>query len=430
VIRKTLLLILLFSFLIAGFLLGRIPKRSNSNSSSARKVLYYVDPMHPAYRSSKPGIAPDCGMQLVPVYAEDLVPQHASGSTDPNMVYIDSGTRQRYGIQLAKVERGSGNNTLRVYGRVAPDQSSIYTVNLGTDGYVKATSGDAIGNHVTKDQHLAVVYSPEFLSVVGGYLSANERTPGANTKDSASATQNAASAEARADRLRNLGMSDVQIDEVRATRKIPEDVYVVSPTDGFIIARNISPGMRFMSRDNLYTIADLSHVWVLPEVFGKDAEAFRPGATVHITLPDTGETFTARVSNVLPALDPITHALKPRLEVANPAFHLRPDMFVDIELPTMREGLSIPADAIVNTGLAKHVFVAGSDNNFEQREVQTGWSSGDRVQITKGLQEGEMVVSSGTFLVDSETRIHPATGATHTAGSSSGAEMMASNGVR
>ena len=158
---------------------------------------------------------------------------------------MDAATRQMYGIELATVEQGSLSKTLHVYGRVAADEALVYRINLGTEGYVKQTGGDSVGSHVTKDQHLAIVYSPEFLSVAGGYLSANERSPSGNTKDTQAQTQNTSGAQARADRLRNLGMSDVQIDEISNSRKLPEDVYVVSPTDGFILSRSISAGMRF-----------------------------------------------------------------------------------------------------------------------------------------------------------------------------------------
>jgi len=125
-----------------------------------------------------------------------------------------------------------------------------------------------------------------------------------------SSTLGAASAQARADRLRNLGMSDSQIDEISMNRKIPENIYVVSPTDGFILSRNISPGVRFERYMEMYTIADLSHVWINAEVFGKDVQAFRPGAAARIILPDTGEVFQARVSDVLPQVDPVTRILK------------------------------------------------------------------------------------------------------------------------
>ena len=293
-ISKRLYLLAIVVVLVTG--LGFAAFHPKPKPVQTRRVLYWVDPMHPSYKSDKPGTAPDCGMALEPVYAEEagrsLLP---SDDTMPGAVQIDQAAQQLYGIRLAKAERNSGQGVIRAFGRVAADQTLVYRVNLGTDGFVKETFSDAVGNHVTKDQHLALVYSPEFLSVAGGYLSANERTPGsyAQSKDnvSLSTTQGASGAQARADRLRNLGMSEVQIQEISENRKIPEDIYVVSPADGFILSRNISPGVRFERYTEMYTIADLSRVWVLAEVFGKDAAAFRPGAKARVTLPDTGESF-------------------------------------------------------------------------------------------------------------------------------------------
>lgn len=409
---KRFFLIPILAILVAGLAYGVL--RQKHVSAQGRHVLYYVDPMHPAYRSNKPGIAPDCGMKLEPVYAEEasqsvLPPEDSM----PAAVHVDPAAQQLYGIRLAKVESDTGQGAIRVFGRVAPDQTLVYRVNLGTDGYVKETHDDAVGNHVMKDQHLAIVYSPEFLAVAGGYLSANERTPAgtAAMKDNVapSTVLNASSAQARADRLRNLGMSDSQIDEISRDRKIPENVYVVSPTDGFILSRNISPGVRFERYSEMYTIADLSRVWVLAEVFGKDAQAFRPGTRARITLPDTGESFEARVSNVLPEVDPVTRIMKPRLEVDNPHFKLRPDMFVNVELAVSQQpGLTVPADAVLNSGMSKRVFVQTSVGHFEERAVETGWRLNDRVQIVKGLREGETVVAGGAFLVDSESRLQMA----------------------
>ena len=246
--RKRLYLFLIVAASLAG--LAFLNFHPRVKAAPARRVLYWVDPMHPAYRSDKPGTAPDCGMALEPVYAEDA--SQAVLPTEDSMgaaVRIDPASQQLYGIRLAKVEKDMGQGSIRVFGRVAPDQTLVYRVNLGTDGFVKETHDDAVGNFVKKNQHLAIVYSPEFLSVAGGYLSANERAPMGNAapKDNSvpSITQGSASAQARADRLRNLGMSDMQIDEISSERKIPENVYVVSPTDGFILSRNISPGVRF-----------------------------------------------------------------------------------------------------------------------------------------------------------------------------------------
>lgn len=407
--RKRLYIIPIIAALIAAFGFSFI--RSKSWNASARHILYYVDPMHPAYRSDRPGTAPDCGMALVPVYAEEASHSIHLVEDTASDVQIDPAAQQLYGIRLAKVEYNNEQGTIRVFGRVAPDQTRVYRVNLGTDGYVKETYDDAVGNHVTKDQHLAIVYSPEFLSVAGGYLSATERTvalPGASKDNIAvSSTLGAASAQARADRLRNLGMSDSQIDEISMNRKIPENVYVVSPTDGFILSRNISPGVRFERYMDMYTIADLSHVWILAEVFGKDVQSFRPGAVARVTLPETGDIFKARVSDVLPQVDPVTRILKPRLELDNHNFKLRPDMFVTIDIPvTLPTGLTVPADAVLDSGLSKRVFVQTSTGRFESRIVETGWRVNDRVQIVMGLREGDTVVADGSFLVDSESRLH------------------------
>ena len=413
--KKAWYLVPVVGALAVGYGLGHLHRKPAAAVASHR-VLYYVDPMHPAYRSDKPGKAPDCGMDLEPVYADAVGKSLVASEAASDSLSIDPATQKIYGIQLVAAENDSGARTIRAFGKVAADETHIYKVTVGADGYVKSTENDAVGNHVKKDQHLAVIYSPDFLPVEGGYLSANERTPGG--KETTASAQNAASAQARADRLRNLGMSDVQIDEMTNSRKIPEDVYIVSPTDGFILTRSISPGLRFEREKELYTVADLSHVWILAQVFGKDAQKFHPGAVAKVTLPDTGESFQATVSDVLPEVDPATRALKVRLVANNPGFKLRPDMFVNVDMPvSIPSGLSVPADAIVNTGLAKQVFVQTSPGHFEKREVEIGWRFDDRVQIVKGLREGEMVVSAGTFLVDSESRLQAAAGM----GSSSGA---------
>lgn len=421
--RKILLTFPVCAALLVGFVLGHFRAPATARS---RQVLYYVDPMHPAYKSDKPGTAPDCGMELVPVYADDLS-KTSIAKTDSGAarVKIDSAAQQLYGIRVAPVEKSSGSRTVRVLGRVAADQTRVFRVNVGTDGYVKETQDDAVGNRVKKDQHLAVIYSPEFLTVIGGYLSANERTQAETNRDSG-ASQNAAGVQARADRLRNLGMSDSQIDELGKSRRIPESVYVVSPVDGFVISRNISAGQRFERFTEFYRIADLSRIWILADVFGGDAQAFRPGTFAKITLPDTGQTLRARVTDVLPEVDPATRTMRVRLEAENPGFVLRPDMFVNVELPvTAAPGLTVPVDALLDSGVSKRVFVETEDGFFEPREVVTGWRANDRVQIVRGLQEGDKVVSAGTFLVDSESRVQIA-GRTHgSAAASSGLEPPA-----
>jgi Cu(I)/Ag(I) efflux system membrane fusion protein len=403
--RKVAAVIVLAAAFIGVFCLGRA--RSSSSPSNARRVVYYVDPMHPSYHSAKPGIAPDCGMALVPVYADDLARslQQASNGNDSG-VHADEATRQMYGVQIFTVEPAAAHGVLHFYGTVSADETKVFHVDIGSEGYVKETHGDAVGDFVRKNQHLATIYSPEFLALAGGYLSASERDPAQTAHETPSQALNASGARARADRLRNAGMSDVQIEEMRTNQKLPEDVYVVAPTDGFVLARSISTGMRFERHTEFYTVADLRSVWVLADVFGADAALFRPGSSVEVTLPETGEHLAAHVSSVLPQVNSTSHTLQPRLEVSNPAFHLRPGMFVDITVSTPeREGLTVPLESIVDTGSAKRVFVEVNDDVFAARNVETGRTLGDSVQIVKGLKEGDKVVSGGTFLVDSEARM-------------------------
>jgi RND family efflux transporter MFP subunit len=208
------------------------------------------------------------------------------------------------------------------------------------------------------------------------------------------------------DRLRNLGVSEVQIKQMAENRKLPETVDIVSPADGFILARNITPGQHFDRYAEFYRIADLSEVWIVADVFGEDAQNIQSGAGARLTLRDQHGTFLARVSNTLPQVDPETHVMKLRLEANNPGFRLRPDMFVDVELPVGGgAGLTVPQDAVIDSGDQQRVFVERSPGVFEPLTVQIGWRSGDRVAIVHGLAEGERVVVEGTFLVDSETRL-------------------------
>ncbi|HEX2711578.1 MAG TPA: efflux RND transporter periplasmic adaptor subunit, partial [Candidatus Acidoferrales bacterium] len=346
--------------IVVGFVFGQ--QRSGVRASStARRVLYYVDPMHPAYKSDKPGIAPDCGMQLEPVYADERERVAAPGEAAPSApgtVSIDPERQQLAGIRVARVERTSGTRTLRIPGRVTADETRVYRVNGGVDGFVRGTRGDAVGTQVKKGQRLAIIYSPEFLSATGGYLAAFERTPGGPAKDGAAETRRLTEIHNWADRLRTLGMSDTQIEEIKLTHKIPEDIYVLSPADGFIVSRNITPGQRFERHMEFYRITDLSHVWIVADLFESEAQYFRPGARARIELPNLKRGVSARVSTLLPQIDPSARTLKLRLEADNSSFALRPGMFVDVELTVATPpGLSLPADAVLDSGLSKRVFV-------------------------------------------------------------------------
>ncbi|OLB30446.1 MAG: hypothetical protein DMG41_11855 [Acidobacteria bacterium] len=414
--RKTTSAVAVALLMVVSYAAGRRHTRQNATPNpNSRRVLYWVDPMHPDYKSDHPGIAPDCGMPLEPVYAEPGTSLTASEAPLPDgAVGIDLDKQQLFGIRVATVQKSSGSEKIRVLGRVVPEDTRVYRITAGSDGFIRETFNDSIGELVKKDQKLASSYVGETLGIASGFLAAAAGVPGAVGKDGSRTMpypgavnkQGVSSLQGYADRLRNLGISDAQIKQMAESHQLPETVEIVSPADGFILARNITPGQHFDRSMEFYRIADLSKVWIVAEIFGSEVQDFRAGTLARVTLPDQGKTFSARVSNTLPQVDPVTRTLKLRLEADNPGFALRPDMFVNVELPVrVPPGLTVPLDALIDSGREQRVFVERSKGMFEPRQVETGRRLSDRVEIVRGLAEGERVVAAGTFLVDSESRL-------------------------
>jgi RND family efflux transporter MFP subunit len=201
-------------------------------------------------------------------------------------------------------------------------------------------------------------------------------------------------------------MSEKQLKELASTKQLTDRVFILAPATGFITARNVSPGQRFDKGTEWYQIANLDKIWILADLFPNDAGNAKPGMQARVTLPGQNKDLYATVAKVLPQLDPSSRTLKVRLELDNPGHVLRPDMFVNVEFPVTRPpALTVPADAILESGLNRTVFVDRGNGYFEPREVETGWRHGGRVEITKGLDPGEKIVLSGNFLIDSESKL-------------------------
>lgn len=414
--KKTISAVAVGLLMIVSYAAGRRHSSHNTTpSANPRRVLYWVDPMHPDYKSDHPGTAPDCGMTLEPVYAEPAKSLASSATPLPDgAVGIDVDKQQLFGIRVAAVEKTSGSEKIRVLGRVVPEDTRVYRITAGSDGFIRETYNDSVGELVKKDQRLASSYLGETLAVASGFLAAAAAVPGAVGKDGNRTTpfpgavnkQGVSSIQGYTDRLRNLGVSEDQIQRMADSHQLPQTVDIVSPVDGFILGRNITPGQHFDRSAEFYRIADLSQVWIVADIFGSEAQDFRPGTLARVTALGQRRTFLARVSHVLPQVDPATRTLKLRLETENPGFALRPDMYVNVELPRRAtSGLTVPLDALIDSGREQRVFVESQRGVFEPRQVQAGRRFGDRVEILRGLTEGERVVSSGTFLVDSESRL-------------------------
>jgi membrane fusion protein, copper/silver efflux system len=409
--KRPLSIVLVTMGLIAAFILGSwYSARNNSSESSSqqRKVLYYVDPMHPNYKSDKPGIAPDCGMQLEPVYADGNLNEENVPRV-PGAVKISPEKQQLLGVRMGYAERIEGVHNMRITGRVAPDETRIYTVNAALDGWIVEARPNTVGSLVRKNEILASFYSPEFLGSEQAFiyaLNAMDRFQTSGNETSSQIKLTSANIQQYKDTLKNQGMSDFQIENLARERLLTQKIYVVAPAAGFVLVRNVSHGLRFERGKELYRIADLSHVWILADIFENEEGYFRPGANAKVTHVAQGRALEARVSNVLPIFDPSTRTLKVRLEVDNPGYRLRPDMFVDVEFPKpVKHSLTVPSDAVINTGRKQIVFVDRGHGYFEPRRVETGWRMDGRMEIRNGLTEGDRIIISGNFLVDSESQM-------------------------
>src|SRR5689334_446970 len=182
-------------------------------------------------------------------------------------------------------------------------------------------------------------------------------------------------------------MSALQMDEIRQTRQIPDTIKIVSPVDGFVLSRSVSPGQKFERDTEWFRIADLRRVWIVTDVFENDAQYLQSGTQVRVNLPGQSRSFPGRVSNVLPQFDGATRTFKARIEVDNPGYALRPDMFVDLELPvSFSRTVAVPAGAVLDSGLKKTVFVERGQGLFSPREVKTGRHFDDKVEIVSGVE--------------------------------------------
>jgi RND family efflux transporter MFP subunit len=385
----------------------------NAAASSSRRILYYYDPMHPSYRSDKPGIAPDCGMQLEARYDDGKAagePRDATPSLLAGAVRISAEKQQAIGVRVGQVEKVSGRETVRLLGRVAADEDRIFRVVTAIDGWIRDTYPNSAGTMVKKDDVLVTLYAREFLSAQTAYffaLDAIERFKQNGQGTPAQMTSLNVQLQTAEESLQILGMSDAQMQRIAKSRQASRNIEIRSPTDGLVLSRNVFKGQRFERNTELYRIAELDRVWILADVFENDRRVIRPGGTAHIRYQ--GHLLPARISEVPPNFDANDRTLKLRLEAGNPGQLLRPGMFVDVEFDVdLPIRTTVPSDAVLDSGLRKTVFVDRGNGYFEPRAVETGWRSGDRVEIVRGLEAGERIVVAGNFLVDSESRMQAA----------------------
>ena len=409
---------------VGGYGYGRWYGRGSSRSAvskDGRRILYYVDPMHPAYKSDKPGTAPDCGMKLQPVYEGDAAPSPTAereavkggdaSSMPMGTIRITPEKQQLIGVRYGEAEVAAGTHEFRAVGKVAFDETRIARVQARVEGWIEKVFVDFTGKLVDQGQRLLTIYSPEMLATQQEYLLALKSKEILKSSTLPATQQYTDSLiEAARKRLERWELSEPQIEEITRTQKPITNVTLYAPIGGYVIARNAFPKQRITPETELYTVVDLSRVWIMADVFENEAPMVRLDQPANIILSySRGKPLRARVNYIQPQVDPVTRTLKIRLEAENPGMLLKPDMFVDVEFQVaMPKRVTVPAEAVLDSGLRKTVFVDRGNGFLEPRQVETGERVGDRIEIRKGLQAGERVVTAGNFLIDSESQLKSA----------------------
>ena len=337
------------------------------SGSAERKILYFEDPMHPWYRSDKPGIAPDCGMKLVPVYAPESTPAQAPV---PGTVQISADKQQLLGVTTAKAEYRSLNKVIRAVGNVAIDETRLANVHVKTSGWVQRVFADSTWQLVKKGDPLFTIYSPDLLATQQEYLlalKAQHELGGSPYLEVAAGGDSLLAAAQR--RLELWDFSAEQIRQLGATSQPQREVTYYSPASGYVMERRAFPNQYVTPDTELNKVADLSTVWVQADVYEFERAQVAVGQDALVTAESLpGRNLRGRVAYIYPDVKPDTRTLTARLEFPNPELQLKPGMFVNVELHrSLGRQLTVPVDAVLDSGQRQVVFVDRGDGRFEPR---------------------------------------------------------------
>ena len=391
--RASIIVVALLASIVIGFALGRNwnPASGPTNPPAAdneREVLYWVAPMDPDYRRDAPGKSP-MGMELVPVYAPD---------SESGVVSIDPLIVSNLGVRTDVAESGILQRQIETVGYVGYDEDTLQHIHTRVDGWLEQLSVTSTGDAVERGQVLFELYSPTLVNAQEEYLAALQ-------------SRNTALHEASRERLAALGMTTAEIDRLNKQRKVEQRVRVYAERDGVVAHLGVREGIYVTPATNVMSVADLDRVWILAEVFERQAACVKSGHEAMVELDYLpGKLLYGTVDYVYPELDPQTRTLKVRLRFDNKTDELRPNMFarVTIRGDDTGEVVHVPREALIRGGTVDRVVMALGDGHFRAQPVEIGIESGGRVAIISGVSAGDRIVTSGQFLIDSESNIEAA----------------------
>jgi len=403
------------AFVALGYLAGRgrrsprpIPGATESRRAApVRRILYWYDPMKPEVHFDHPGKSPFMDMELLPKYGEE-------GSETPGPVAdhapvnMPPGRAQEIGVTTERAAIRPFSGTVAANGIVAEDESLRFDVNVKFAGYIRRLFVQRTGDRVARGEPLFTVYSPELVATERELLLALENERRLSGSGSPDAVRDAARLTmASRDRLRLWDIPESEIERITRTGRTRTDVSIVSPASGTVLVKNAVEGMAVSPGMTLYSIADLSRVWVLADLYAAELSGVRRGDAARVSfafLP--GSDFEGRVDFVYPTVNAETRTSRVRIVVKNASGEIRPGGFAAVAIRgAARSVLAVPRSAVVETGKRSIAFVETSPGRFEPRELSIGERTPDLVEIRSGIREGERVVTSANFLIDSESRI-------------------------
>jgi len=401
-----------------GFALGRYdwpapPWQQTAGTGGAETALEhaakhldasYTCPMHPEIVRDQPGQCPICGMDLVPLEAD------AGAGAEGAVVTISPEVVNNLGVRTAQASRGDIGRRIDTLGYVDYDEERLVHVHVREEGWVEALAVRAVGDAVKAGQLLFELYAPNILKAQDDYLQALRSGEADLIRIGRS-------------RLEKLGMSAEQIAEIERTRRSNPRLRVLAPQDGTVTELRVREGQYIQPMTDAVLISDLSQVWVQAEVFERQMSWVSVGAPAEAYLPGRpGEVLEGKVDFVYPTVDMKTRNLKVRLRVPNPTGELKPGMYADVVIHGGKKAgvLTVPREAVIREARQDRVILALGDGRFQPREVRLGIETADRIEVLEGLQDGEEVVVSAQFLIDSEAsrrasllRMQPTGGADH-----------------
>ncbi|AMG10406.1 efflux RND transporter periplasmic adaptor subunit [Vibrio vulnificus] len=359
-----------------------------TDNKASNEPLYWVAPMDPNYKRDKPGKSP-MGMDLIPVYADDL----AGANDKPGTVKIDPSVENNLGVKTAAVELAKLSPRIETVGYIAFDESQLWQTNVRVSGWVEKLYINAVGEQVKKGDVLFTLYSPELVKAQEELLNAKRTGRDGLVKGAT-------------ERLLSLGVDREQINQVIRRGKASQTIEIKALANGVIASLNIREGGYLSPAQAVISAGPLHEVWVDAEVFERQAHWLTNGSQASMTLDALpGKAWQGEVDYVYPILDPKTRTLRMRLKFANPNGELKPNMFANITLQPVSDSevLTVPKSSVIRSGGMTRVVLAEGEGKYRSARIETGREADDKVEVLQGLNQGDRIVTSAHFMLDSES---------------------------